>query len=1157
MSDGTGDCFVMAEQLQPYVFSSLIQGGNQKSVVLIITPTQNDAEHLVHNMSVFAGSEVILHFPAWETLPFERISPTAEVMGERLRVISAIGQREKADAQIRPETSLGTRHISEDTTKRPIVVVASVRALLQRICPGIENLTPITISKNSKLHLEALLRDLVQFGYRREYQVEHKGEFAVRGGIVDIFPPIAAEPVRIELFGDEVDRISAFDVFDQRSTSDLDQVHVYSAREVMLWPSLREKAAELALSADFAEQQFARIAEGEFFDGIESFLPWLDENQLLLPDLLNENDRVILVEPRRMRDRANDILAEEESIASGLALTWGIQDVSNLPRLHLHFDRLLAKTKAKTLSILPVTDREGRDVLEHSSWPTAMGDMTAIIDKLRLLCKSNFTIVMYADLPSSARRFADMFEEAYLEVNDLIGDNEAAGGNLKQGAVNVLLGQLDKGFILNDYKLAVLCETDITRRTRPHRVPRQRKKVTEGFFDDLKVGGFVVHDVHGVARFAGMVKRTIGSSERDYLLLEYKGDDKLYIPSDQIDSLTPYTGGDSPTLSRLGNGEFQRQKARARQKVREIAQELLVLYQRRLHTKGFQFSPDTPWQSEMEQSFPYIETRDQLRAIEEVKEDMEKESPMDRLVCGDVGFGKTEVAIRAAFKAIQDGRQVAVLAPTTLLAQQHYQTFRERFMPYPIKVGMLSRFLTQSEQKKVVRSLSEGELDLVIGTHTLLSGNIAWKRLGLLIVDEEQRFGVSHKEAIKAMSIGVDVLTLTASPIPRTLEMGLTGIRDLSVIDTPPAMRQPILTYVGEYEERAVSEAVRRELLREGQVFYVHNRVTDIEHIAHKLASLIPEARIAVAHGQMDEGQLEKVILDFADRKYDVLVCTTIVESGIDMGNVNTLIIDRADLLGLGQLHQLRGRVGRSGQRAYAYLFHPVDRVLSEEAYERLKTIGEFSELGAGFKIAMRDLQIRGAGNLLGHDQSGHIASVGYDLYVRMVAEAIQELKGEEVPVPTEIKVELPVKANIPAGYIEKEDLRLEAYRMLAGVKTKEELQDLAGQWRDRFGPLPESVQELLVAAELRLICLGLGIKETSVIPSKSPVLVGSKKETATARLSPVKLAVSAQVRLQRLYPKAIYKSDTGQLILPLERRGKASFAQELIVVLQQVFPPS
>ncbi|HSH58403.1 MAG TPA: transcription-repair coupling factor, partial [Acidimicrobiales bacterium] len=502
---------------------------------------------------------------------------------------------------------------------------------------------------------------------------------------------------------------------------------------------------------------------------------------------------------------------------------------------------------------------------------------------------------------------------------------------------------------------------------------------------------------------------------------------------------------------RMGGADWQRAKAQARSATREIARELVVLYQRRAAAVGHAFAPDTPWQREMEEAFPYKETPDQARAIDEVKADMELTRPMDRLVCGDVGFGKTEVALRAAFKAVQDAKQVAVLVPTTLLAQQHGTTFGDRLAPYPVRVEVPSRFLTTAQATKVLQGLADGEVDIVIGTHRLLSGDVKFKRLGLLVVDEEQRFGVTHKEAIKELKVDLDVLTLSATPIPRTLEMSLTGIRDLSLLHSPPAERQPILTYVGEYDERAVAEALRRELLREGQVFFVHNRVSDIERVAAELRELVPEARVAVAHGQMDEGSLERVVLDFWSGGYDVLVCTTIIESGIDMPTVNTLVVDRADRLGLGQLHQLRGRVGRAGSRAYAYLFHPRDHALSEEAYERLKTIGEATELGSGFKIAMRDLEIRGAGHLLGESQSGHIAAVGYDLYVQMVSEAVAELKGERPAEPVEIKLDLPVGAHLPEGYVAKEELRLEAYRRLAGVSTAEELADVRSEWEDRY----------------------------------------------------------------------------------------------------------
>ncbi len=582
-------------------------------------------------------------------------------------------------------------------------------------------------------------------------------------------------------------------------------------------------------------------------------------------------------------------------------------------------------------------------------------------------------------------------------------------------------------------------------------------------------------------------------------------------------------------------------KARVKAAVREIAQELVVLYQRRVTSPGHAFSPDTPWQHEMEEAFPYVETPDQLKAIADVKADMEADAPMDRLVCGDVGFGKTEVAIRAAFKAVQDGLQVAVLVPTTLLAQQHFATFSDRMAAYPMRVEVLSRFLTPGQAKRVVDGVASGEVDIVIGTHRLLSEDVNFKRLGLLVVDEEQRFGVSHKEAMKKLKTDVDVLTLTATPIPRTLEMSLTGIRDLTLLNTPPADRQPILTYVGEYDERAVGEAIRRELLREGQVFFVHNRVQDIEEVAATIRDLVPEARVTVAHGQMDEGTLEQTVVDFWEGQFDVLVCTTIIESGIDMPTVNTLVVDRADMLGLGQLHQLRGRVGRAGQRAYAYLFHPVDRVLSEDAYERLRTIGEATELGSGFKIAMRDLEIRGAGNLLGENQSGHIAAVGYDLYCQMVTEAVAELKGEEVREPAEVKLDLPVDAHLPASYVGREELRLEAYRRLATVTTEAEVDDIKAEWDDRYGPPPPPAEALLAVGRLRAECHRLGIREVGVA-------------RGMVRLTPLTLKASEEIRFRRLARDGVYKADLGEVQLRVPRKG--DLVSTVVDFLRELRPP-
>ena len=698
------------------------------------------------------------------------------------------------------------------------------------------------------------------------------------------------------------------------------------------------------------------------------------------------------------------------------------------------------------------------------------------------------------------------------------------------------------GVSLPNTKVAIITESDLSGRRRTRRSKPSRGRSSTTVFEDLQPGGYVVHAHHGVGKYEGMVKRTIGGVERDYLLIAYKGGDKLYVPTEQIGVIRQYVGGEAPTLHRMGGSDFARAKSRVRSAVREVAQELVLLYQRRVSAKGHAFPPDTPWQDEMESAFPFVETPDQLTAIASIKEDMERDVPMDRLVCGDVGFGKTEVAVRAAFKAIQDGMQVAVLVPTTLLATQHGNTFSERFAGYPIKVEVLSRFLTAKEAKKVIAGLKSGEIDCVIGTHRLLQESVEFKNLGLLVVDEEQRFGVQHKEAMKRMKENVDVLSMSATPIPRTLEMSLVGIRDLSLLQTPPAERQPILTYVGEQSEQVAIEAIRRELLREGQVFWVHNRVQSIEERAAELREWVPEARVAVAHGQMDETQLEQIVLDFWEGQYDVLVCTTIIESGIDMPTVNTLVVERADLLGLGQMHQLRGRVGRSGQRAYAYLFHPRDKVLSEDAYERLRTIGETTELGSGFKIAMRDLEIRGAGNLLGEAQSGHIAAVGYDLYCQMVTEAVSEMKGERTEEVAEIKVDISVDAHLPDDYVPSEDLRLEAYRRLATVRTEQELSDIENEWRDRFGPLPTPAQSLIAVGALRVECIRIGITE----------IVTNGNE---ARISPVQLRASQTMALRRLAPGATFKEQSGLLVVPIKRGAHPTTV--ITELLHELFEPA
>ena len=1099
-----------------------IASASDRRPLLVAVASSTDAERLAADLGAYLGAGRVDLFPAWETLPFERVSPATETMGRRLRTLW----------HLRGGTG---RH-------RPRVVVAPVRALVQRLGPHVAEIEPIVVGHGDVIDPTELVERLVAVGYRREYQVEARGEVAVRGSIVDVFPSTADAPVRIDLWGDEVDRLTEFSVVDQRSTADLAEVELFGCRELLPTEEVRARAARLVAEEPWGREQWERLAEGLTFDGMESWLPWLTETDQVVVDLLDAEAQVVLVEPRRLRDRAADLLAEEEDLARTLARTWGAGE-RELPQLHVPFDRVLAGTAAPAWTI--TTAPEGPEVptVHAVGWDPVVGSEAGPVRQVAKLLEDGYRVVAAADGAGSAGRIAALLADRGLHFHH----DEAGTADLTRPGGTVTVAPLGRGCILPELKLAVLAESDLTGRRRAHRRARPARTGT-GFFDDLRVGDYVVHHTHGVARYGGMVKRSIGGVERDYLLLEYRGDDRLYVPSDQIDAVRHYTGGDSPSLSRLGGSEWARTKARVRSAVSEIAQELVVLYQTRTHTPGHAFAPDTPWQRELEEAFPYEETPDQLTAIDEVKADMEAAVPMDRLVCGDVGFGKTEVALRAVFKAVQDGRQAAVLVPTTLLAQQHFQTFSERFAGFPVRVEVLSRFLTASQARTVVEGLRSGAVDVVIGTHRLLSADVEFARLGLLVVDEEQRFGVQHKEAIKKLRADVDVLTLTATPIPRTLEMSLTGIRDLTLLQTPPADRQPILTYVGPYDERAVAEAIRRELLRDGQVFFVHNRVQDIDHVAERLRALVPEARVAVAHGQMDEGSLEQVVLDFWEGRFDVLVCTTIIESGIDMPTVNTLVVDRADLLGLGQLHQLRGRVGRAGQRAYAYLFHPPERPLTEEAYERLKTIGEATALGSGFRIAMRDLEIRGAGNLLGTGQSGHIAAVGYDLYCQLVNEAVAELKGEPVREPAEIKIELPVDAHLPPDYIEREDLRLEAYRRLAAVTTEAEVADVEAEWVDRYGPVPAPAAALLEVARLRAECVRTGVREVTVV--KGPGLGGPRH---LARLSPIRLSPSRRVRLERRYRSAVVKDELSQLQLPV--RSPSACAAELVAALRDLVP--
>jgi len=1061
--------------------------------VLAVVPGEREAEELAEDAGLFTEA---VHLPAWETLPFEHVSPSVQVMGAR---------------------AVARHHLASG------LVIGSVRAVTQRVSPS--GVSPVVIRTGDEWSLERLTAELIAGGYHRTDRVEARGEMAVRGGIVDVYPAQGPGPRRIDFWGDRVEEIRAFSVADQRSTDRLDQLVAYPAREVRPDPGVAAAAAELARREPWAAATWDRLADGIYFPGMESWLPWLAP---ALTTLDQAPGIVVLFDPARSIDRAAELRREEAELAAALAPTWGAgaPTAGDHPALYLP----PSPPSERLLEAPPAAAGPGEEALAVSGFDAVPGDAESVAAAIRRLLARGTQVVVAMDGAPAADRVARVLAENGVGL----GRRDSVEG----GESIVLATGMHHGFVTGS--VAVLGEQEVAGRRRAHRragAPRGAGAAVG--YADLSPGDYVVHHHHGIGRFEGLVTQTVAGIERDYLLVAYAGRDRLYVPTDQLAAVRAYTGGETPRLSRMGGADWERTQGRVRRAVAAVAEEVVALHRVRAQVEGHAFPPDTPWQAELEAAFPFEETPDQLKAVAEVKEDMESGEAMDRLVFGDVGFGKTEVAVRAAFKAIQDGKQAAVLVPTTLLAQQHHQTFSERLATYPVRVEMLSRFLTPRQQQQVVAGLASGEVDLVVGTHRLLSEDIRFRALGLLVVDEEQRFGVAAKDRIKELRTSVDVLTLTATPIPRTLEMALTGIRRVSRIATPPEDRHPILTFVGPYDSQAVSAAIRREMLREGQVFYVHNRIESIDSALARLRSLVPEARYAVAHGRMNEGQLEQVMLDFWNREHDVLVATTIIESGLDLPQVNTLIVERADLLGLAQLYQLRGRVGRSSQRAYAYLFHPPSLSLSEDAYRRLEAIGEFADLGSGFQLAMRDLEIRGAGSILGKVQSGHISAVGFDLYVSLVAEAVAELQSGRTPEPppAEVRIDLPVDAHLPDDYVSDQAARLEAYRRLAAANAQEAVDDVATEWEDRYGPLPPRAQALIEIARLRVEALRVGLTE----------IVRLRHEV---KLAPVGLSASQEVRLQRLSPRAVLRAR--ELYIPAP---EGSPATALIGFLRTMWP--
>ncbi|GAB4086717.1 transcription-repair coupling factor [Myceligenerans cantabricum] len=1159
----------------------LLAAACERRPLVVVTATGREADELAAGVRAYlpeGREDDVAVLPAWETLPHERLSPRADTVARRLAVFRRLA------------------HPTEEAGRAgPVrVLVMPVRALLQPVVDGLGELVPVSLATGGTADLTDIAQRLTDAAYTRVDMVERRGEFAVRGGILDVFPPTEDHPLRCEFWGDEVSEIRWFAVADQRSLEIAERgLWAPPCREILLTDAVRERAAELAESLPGAAEMLEKVAGGAPSEGMESLAPLLVDRMVPVLELVPDDTLLVLNESERVRRRAHDLVATTEEF---LAAAWvgaaaggsvplsggGEADLSAASFATLAEARTVAARRGlgwwtlssfgqdaalaqipevaagagddapgagarsvpgQALSVGPgagegaSTGLPGPDARAEETFTVGArevesyrGDLARALREVDALQKSGWTLVLTTEGHGPAKRMSEQLSEAGTAAR-LASSLEAVP---EAAVVHVVAGGVGRGFVAPELRLAVFSDQDLTGRaggtgTRDmRRMPSRRRNVVDPL--QLRAGDFVVHEQHGVGRFVEMVQRSLGGgangATREYLVIEYAASkrgqpgDRLFVPTDQLDQVTKYVGGEAPSLNRMGGADWKNTKARARKHVKEIASELIRLYSARMATQGHAFGPDTPWQRELEDAFAYIETPDQLASIDEVKADMEKPVPMDRLICGDVGYGKTEIALRAAFKAVQDGKQVAVLVPTTLLVQQHFETFSERYAGFPVTVRALSRFQTDKESEEVADGLAQGAVDIVIGTHRLITGAVRFKDLGLVIVDEEQRFGVEHKETLKQLRTNVDVLAMSATPIPRTLEMAVTGIREMSTLATPPEERHPVLTYVGAYEERQIAAALRRELLREGQVFYVHNRVESINRTAARLNELVPEARIGVAHGKMNEHQLDRVIRGFWEKELDVLVCTTIVETGLDISNANTLVLERADVLGLSQLHQLRGRVGRGRERAYAYFLYPPEKPLTEQAHDRLATMAAHTDLGAGMQIAMKDLEIRGAGNLLGGEQSGHIAGVGFDLYVRMVGEAVASFRGDRAEEVPEVTIELPVDAHLPETYIATERLRLEAYKKIATAQDAAALDEVRAELTDRYGKLPEVASALFDVAGFRNHARRAGLTDVTA-------------QGKYVRFAPVELAESQTLRLKRLYPGTILKPGIRAILVP------------------------
>ncbi len=1074
---------------RPYLLAALYADLNRPLIAVVARSDQ--ARQVFQQLCTWSATpECVMLFPEPDALPYERIPWTKDTVCQRIIALAAL------------------------TSPIPPLIIASARALIQPTLPPRElRLGTRTYRLGQRISLEKTLAYWMGMGYEPASVVQEPGTFSRRGGIVDVFAPQMRYPIRIELFGDEIDSLRTFDPATQRSLERVTELVLIPATEAL--PRFGPRAVERLTNLNVANLHAPAAAEfrsdrealtnSSWFKGIEFYLPYLYSHPASLLDHLPENALLVVDDLVDLEATSVDLETQAVNLRRDLVAAGEVSPDFAVP--YLTWDELRDQIATRLPLVLGYDkwqDASNQFETPHGNEPAPLhdvfrpgpryaGQLKRLIEDWYIMRRDNHRIV-------AVSRQAPRLAELWGERNDFLPPVENVAQAPGPGGLVIVQGALAEGWVLHCsptlgvFYLLTDAELFGWARPQPRRRPRPRAVTAEDYLSDVQPGDYVVHVEYGIGIFRGLTKLEIDNAEREYLQIDYQESDKLYVPIHHADRLGRYIGATDrpPQINRLGTATWAQVKAQTQRAVEEIARELLTLYSARQVVPGHAFSPDTPWQADLEAAFSYIETDDQLRAIQEVKVDMEKPRPMDRLICGDVGYGKTEVALRAAFKAVMDGKQVALLVPTTVLAQQHYRTFSQRLNPFPIHVEMLSRFRTQREQQDILRQLDAGTLDIVIGTHRLLSGDVIFKDLGLLIIDEEQRFGVTHKEQLKQMRTEVDVLTLTATPIPRTLYMSLTGARDMSTINTPPEERLPIKTHIGEWDDTLVRHAILRELDRGGQVYLVHNRVQTIHIAANKLARLVPEATYAIGHGQMRESDLEQVMLDFADGKTDVLVSTTIIESGLDIPNVNTLIVDQADRFGLAQMYQLRGRVGRGGVRAYAYFFFKPGGRLTETARQRLQTIFEATELGAGFGIAMRDLEIRGAGDILGRRQHGHISAVGFDLYTRLLAQAVHELKGQAdpqvlsqdtphlMPLREAVHINLPIPVYLPADYVSAADLRLRLYRRMASLTRMPQVNNLENELADRFGPLPPPATNLIYQLRLKVLSLAAGVKSIS-----------------------------------------------------------------------------